>query len=216
MSNNDEMMNEEQLEQSAELPQEENQEKKDWKKTVFKDFRDILVTVCCFMLIYVVFFRSVVVVGSSMKDTLVNGDRLLLISTVLYTEPKQGDVIVASKASFKDGEPIVKRVIAVGGQTVDIDFETGTVYVDGQALEESYISSPTTNDMGTQFPLTVPEGSLFVMGDNRGSSLDSRSPQIGLVSQREIIGKVILLMIPGTGTKDDPVPFDLTRIGVVK
>lgn len=187
--------------------------KQDWKKSLLKDMKDILVILGIFMLVYVLFFRAVVVVGDSMNDTLVDGDRLLLISNLIYAEPKQGDIIVAAKDSFRNGEPIVKRIIATEGQTVDIDFKTGTVYVDGVALTEPYISTPTVENEGASFPLTVPEGCIFVMGDNRMNSLDSRSNQIGLIDEREIIGKVIFLLIPGS---DDDHKFELGRIGLVK
>ena len=186
--------------------------KKDWRKTLVKDLRDILMIIGCFMLVYVLFFRAVVVVGDSMNNTLVDGDRLLLISTSIYRNPQRGDIIVAAKDSFRDGEPIIKRVIATAGQKVDIDFDTGTVYVDGVALIETYISSPTIENNGTRFPLVVPEGCVFVMGDNRNNSLDSRSTEIGLIDQREILGKVIFLLIPGS---DKTHEFDLGRIGVI-
>ncbi len=204
-------------ETAAEEVSDENAEsekkKEDWRKRLFKDMRDILVLLAVFMLVYVLFFRVVVVKGSSMNDTLVDGDRLLLISGLLYNDPNQGDVIVAAKDTFKEGEPIIKRIVATEGQTVDIDFKTGTVYVDGVALVEDYISTPTTDFEGVHFPLTVPDGCVFVMGDNRGDSMDSRSPQIGFIDEREILGKAVFLLIPGTGKGD--YPFDLTRIGVV-
>lgn len=189
-------------------------EKKDkmTKQSLWKDFREIAVILMVFMLVYVLFFRVVVVVGDSMNHTLVDGDRLLLISGLLYRQPEQGDIIVASKDTFKDGEPIIKRVIATEGQTVDIDFTTGEVFVDGIKLEEFYISSPTVSSGGTKFPLTVPEGCVFVMGDNRINSLDSRSTQIGLIDEREILGKAVFLVFPGS---DDDHSFELGRIGAL-
>lgn len=184
------------------------------QQQAWKDVRDILAILVAFMLVYVLFFRVVVVKGDSMNNTLVNGDRLLLISSLFYRQSQQGDVIVACKDSFRDGEPIVKRVIATEGQTVNIDVESGTVYVDGVALEEPYIATPTTNDGDMSFPLTVPENCIFVMGDNRDNSLDSRSSQIGLIREDEILGKVIFLLIPGTD--EGTVAFSLKRIGVVR
>ena len=180
---------------------------------IFKEARDILYILAVFMLVYVFFFRSVVVVGGSMLDTLVEGDRLLLISNTIYRNPKCGDIVVASKDSFRNGECIIKRVIATEGQTVDIDFKTGVVYVDGVALDEPYVYSGTYRQEGMRFPLTVDEGCVFVMGDNRMDSKDSRSPEIGLIDEREILGKVVFLMIPGA---DDGFPFDVSRIGVVE
>lgn len=194
-----------------------NEDKKLTKvQTFFKDAKDIFYILAVFMLVYVLCFRAVVVVGDSMFDTLVQGDRLLLVSNLLYTEPKQGDIIVASKDSFRNGECIIKRVIATEGQVVDIDFTTGTVYVDGEVLEENYLYSGTYYAEGMKFPLTVDEGCIFVMGDNRMDSKDSRSPEIGLIDEREILGKAIFLLLPGTGSSDNPVEFDLGRIGVVK
>jgi signal peptidase I len=158
-------------------------------------------------------FRMVIVDGDSMYDTLVNGDYLLLVNNIFYHDPQPGDIVVASKDSFRNGSPIVKRVIATEGQTVDIDFTTGTVYVDGTALDEPYIYSPTTNPEGMVFPLVVDEGCLFVMGDNRSRSMDSRDPEIGLIDKREILGKAILLMLPGND--DGTVKRDFSRFGVI-
>ena len=166
-----------------------------------------------FMLIYIFCFRTVVVVGGSMYDTLVNGDRLLLVSNLLYRNPERGDIIVASKDSFRSGECIIKRVIATEGQLVDIDFETGTVFVDGVAIDEPYLHTPTVNPEGVIFPVTVPEGCLFVMGDNRKDSQDSRSPSIGFIDEREILGKAIFLMLPGLDEEWNV--RDFNRIGVI-
>ena len=110
--------------------------------------------------------------------------------------------------------PIVKRVIAVEGQTVDIDSDTGIVYVDGKPLDEPYtkvLNSTSVKSSDLQFPLTVSEGCVFVMGDNRIVSCDSRNPQVGLIDKREILGKAIFLFLPGTnkGTEER----DLSRIG---
>ncbi len=187
--------------------------KSTWKQQLFRDMKEIVVLLLVFMLVYVLCFRMVVVKGSSMKDTLLDGDRLLLISNLLYPNSKQGDVIVASKDSFRDGECIIKRVIAVEGQTVDIDFLTGTVYVDGEALEEAYIRTPTTDPQGMDFPLTVSEGCVFVMGDNRKDSMDSRHPNIGLIDEREILGKAVLIVFPGNDKGRQE--LDFSRLGVI-
>lgn len=165
------------------------------------------------LLVFLLGFRVVIVSGPSMKGTLLDGDYLFLVGNVLYNDPQYGDIIVASKASFRDGEPIVKRVIATEGQTVDIDFEQGIVYVDGTALEEPYTLTPTTLQEGISFPITIEENCIFVMGDNRNDSKDSRSFEIGQIDCREILGKAVFVIWPGTdkGT----VSRDFSRIGVL-
>lgn len=192
---------------------EQEAPKLNWRQSLIIDLKDVLCVLAVFMVVYMLFFRVVVVVGPSMNDTLVDGDRLVLLSSLVYTQPKQGDVIVASKESFGGGDCIIKRVIATEGQTVDIDFEHGIVYVDGIALEEEYVSSPTTRPEGTIFPLTVEEGHVFVMGDNRDNSKDSRDPSIGLVDVREILGKAIFILMPGNNR--DTESTDYSRIGVI-
>ena len=178
---------------------------------IFREAKEIISVLLVFMLVYILCFRVVVVVGESMYDTLFHGDRLVLLSNVFYNEPQRGDIIVASKDSFRNGECIVKRVIATEGQKVDIDFSRGIVYVDDVALEEDYIYSPTTLYEGISFPLIVDEGCVFVMGDNRMDSKDSRSPEIGLIDKREILGKAIFLLFPGTHYGEEK--LDLSRIG---
>lgn len=176
--------------------EQEPQEKRTWQQTLVMDLRDLFYVLAIFMIVYMLFFRVVVVIGSSMYQTLHHGDRLLLISSTFYKEPQQGDIIVASKKSFSNGECIVKRVIATEGQVVDIDFQNGIVYVDGVALEEDYIYTKTTLFEGETFPLTVEENHVFVLGDNRDNSKDSRNPQIGQIDHREILGKAIFLLSP--------------------
>ena len=183
------------------------------QNTVLSYLHDLVFLLTGLLFVFVLLFRIVVVSGPSMRTTLLDGDYLLVLSSTLYQNPKQGDVIVASKDSFKDGEPIVKRVIATAGQKVDIDFELGTVYVDGDALDEPYALTPTNMQEGTRFPLVVEEGCLFVMGDNRNESKDSRHPDIGLIDEREVLGKVFLLLIPGMDSATDK--RDFGRIGAV-
>mgnify|MGYP002514866394 FL=1 len=163
---------------------------------------------------FLLLFRVIVVSGDSMYSTLLDGDYLLLLGNVFYHEPEYGDIVVISKESFDHGTPIVKRVIATEGQTVDIDFENAVVYVDGLALEEPYINSPTNFNEGNQFPLTVAENCIFVLGDNRGVSRDSRDPVIGQIDRREVLGKAIFLMIPGSSHGN--LARDTGRIGVIK
>lgn len=195
----------------------EEKQKDPWQKSLLLYLHDLSYLLAIIVIVFLLLFRVVVVSGSSMKNTLFNGDYLLLLGNLFYGEPKAGDVIVASKGSFKDGSPIVKRVIATEGQWVYIDFHEGIVYVGDdphsmQALDEPYALGLTTMDEGTKFPLQVKEGCVFVLGDNRGDSTDSRSPKIGLIDRREIMGKVIFLFFPG---EDYSGNRDFGRIGAV-
>lgn len=203
-----------QEETEQEEPREPEKPKKPgWQRTVLAYLHDLTCLLAGLVLVFLLLFRVVVVSGTSMTNTLYDGDYLLLLSNTLYHNPEYGDIIVASKESFDNGEPIIKRVIATEGQTVDIDFVSGVVYVDGVALEEDYVRTPTNADEGMPFPLTVPEGCLFVMGDNRNGSMDSRDPRIGLIDKREILGKAIFLIVPGTNKGE--VDRDFGRVGVV-
>ncbi len=109
--------------------------------------------------------------------------------------PTPGDVVVIVQPE-SDTPAIIKRIIAVEGQTVDINFSFGTVTVDGQVLEEDYINEPTYMKRDVDFPVTVPQGCVFVMGDNRNRSLDSRDSSIGMVDQRYILGKAVFRLFP--------------------
>ncbi len=173
-------------------------EQRTGKQSLVLYVHDLLYMLAAIMLVFLVFFRVIVVTQNSMYDTLWDGDYLLLVSETFCGAPKQGDIVVISKQSFEDGKPIVKRVIATEGQQVDIDFDAGIVYVDGKPLAEPYLKQLTTNSEGTVLPLTVAEGCIFVMGDNRAVSLDSRSPQIGQIDRREVLGKAVFLLLPGT------------------
>jgi signal peptidase I len=185
-----------------------------WQQSIVLYLHDLVYLILAIVLVFILLFRIIVVSGSSMYDTLIDGDYLLLLSNSFYHEPKYGDVIVASKDGFDDGAPIIKRVIATQGQIVDIDFQQGIVYVDGLPLEEDYIYSPTTLDEGMMFPLLVEDNCIFVMGDNRGRSKDSRHPEIGLIDKREVLGKALFLFMPGVDEGMTKPEFD--RIGVIK
>lgn len=139
------------------------------------------------------FFRFVGVDGESMVPTLDNNDWLIV--SAINRNIEQGDIVISTQPNAFD-EPIVKRVIAKGGQTVDIDFTTGKVYVDGTELDEPYVAAPTYAMEGNTFPMVVPEGKLFLMGDNRNDSTDSRSPMIGCVDERYILGVVKCRLMP--------------------
>ena len=183
------------------------------KNGILLYLHDLVCLLAGIVLVLLLLFRIVIVSGPSMNNTRIDGDYLLLLSNVFYTEPKHGDIIVATKADFKDGEPIIKRVIAKEGQTVDIDFDAGIVYVDGVALDEPYTLTPTNEEEGVSFPLVVEEDCIFVMGDNRNKSKDSRHPEIGLIDKRQILGKAILLVFPGDNGGLIPREFD--RIGAL-
>ncbi len=188
-------------------------------KTVLLYLHDVAYLLSAFLILLLIVFRIVVVAGPSMKDTLLDGDNLLVLSSTFYKEPEYGDIVIISKQSFEDGEPIIKRVIATENQWIDIDFSTGAVYVGEDLqhmhlLQEAYIRTATTLPEGMQFPQHIPEGCVFVMGDNRMNSKDSRSLEIGIIDHREIIGKAFFLVFPGTDQGN--VKRDFGRIGVLK
>ena len=184
-----------------------------WQKSVMLYLHDLVYLLAVVMIVFMLLFRIVIVSGSSLYATLLDGDWLLVTGSVLYQEPKHGDIIVASKDSFNDGEPIIKRVIATEGQTVDIDFEAGIVFVDGVPLEEDYTYTPTNAQEGIVFPITIADGCIFVMGDNRNGSKDSRHPSIGMIDTREVLGRAVFLLFPGTDKQENR-EFD--RIGALK
>ena len=172
-------------------------------------------------LIFTFVVRLVGVSGSSMYSTFVDKDFLLLEGNVLYQTPKQGDVVVLNVPTDAVSGPIVKRVIATEGQTVDIDFDRVQVFVDGEPLDEPYTYEPTYNSFGTMgldYPVTVPEGSVFVMGDNRNNSLDSRAAAIGCVDKSRILGRALFILFPGRWTDNFGNVIggrDFSRIGAV-
>ena len=157
----------------------------------------LIVALVTIILVFTFVGRIIGVDGSSMYPTLHHGD-MLLLQSVGY-EPKQGDVVVLTKA-FRDVDgPIVKRVIAVGGQTVDIDYDAGTVAVDGQVLDEPYILEemlwPSSSHM-QETHFEVPEDSIFVMGDNRNGSTDSRHEWLGAIDEDYILGQAVAVLWP--------------------
>ena len=182
-------------------------------QTLLEYAHDMAYILAGVLLVFTFLMRIVVVSGDSMFDTLVDGDYLLLINSPICGELEQGDIVVASMDRFRSGEAIVKRVIATEGQTVDIDFREGIVYVDSEPLEEPYTFTNTNISEGMTFPLVVEPGCVFLMGDNRNESMDSRDPQIGQVDEREVLGKAVCLLLPGEGTWKHPVERDFTRIG---
>lgn len=203
--------------EKEELHTEETAKNAAASSEIYGILRDFAVILAVVALVFVFAVRLVGVSGSSMYPTLVNKDYMLLLSNFISRDYDQGDIIVTTVPTYGN-EPLVKRVIATEGQTVDIDFMTGQVFVDGKLLEEDYIFEPTWLNYadGMNYPVTVPEGCVFVMGDNRNNSSDSRYAPIGMVDTRRITGKVIALLIPGRQTDEKGNIIgkrDLSRIG---
>ncbi|NCA68472.1 MAG: signal peptidase I [Clostridia bacterium] len=144
------------------------------------------------VLLFLFAFKYVTVDGTSMLDTLEDGQKLIITDLVSYD---QGDIVVICEPGNE--KPLVKRIIAVGGQTVDIDFANWTVSVDGVALDEPYVRyiyGASMKAYGFSGHIIVPEGTVFVMGDNRNGSTDSRV--LGCIDKRNILGKVIYRVFP--------------------
>lgn len=208
-TNSDGFMIDETFAQTEEV--EVIEEKPNSRKEVIEWLDIISTAVIAVVVIFCFIFRVATIDGSSMLNTLYGGDEngknadKVIITNLFYT-PENGDIVVISRnientidTQYHSQGPIIKRVIAVGGQTVDIDFDKGIVYVDGKALEEDYTSSPTKNRADVEFPVYVPEGYIFVLGDNRSDSLDSRYSQIGengLVDTRYVLGHAVFRIFP--------------------
>lgn len=170
---------------------------------IYSLLHDIVYILAIVTILFVFVVRLVGVDGESMLPTLHNNDYVLLESNFLYhpDRVKNGDIVVLSVPYYADQGPIVKRVIATEGQTVDIDFEQGIVYVDGQALADDYTYCPTNANWdppyALEYPATVPEDCIFVLGDNRNGSTDSRFAPVGMIDESCILGKVFLILLPG-------------------
>ena len=185
--------------------QEKFQEKKGSALSGFIDYIELfVVAICVVIVLFSLAFRTCTVDGSSMNNTLVNGETLV-VSDMMYS-PNRGDIIVFHHTdgtlSIQSNKPLVKRVIGVGGDTVRIDYNTWKVTVtdrhgEVRVLDEDYIY---LSDVPSAFygvkEYKVPEDSLFVMGDNRNGSLDSRYPTIGFVDERSVLGKVLIRVTP--------------------
>ena len=199
---------EDEIAQDKAEPQQENK-----KRSGISVFYDYLETFCyalgVMMVLLLFVFRMVSVSGSSMRTTLEDNDKLI-ISNLFYT-PKTGDIVVISPKT-NEQEPIIKRVIATGGQKVFIDYEKWEVYVDGEKLNEPYIEgmreyygdTPMNGSDNPRFnsEFTVTEGCLFVMGDNRNGSADSRSSRYGEIDESRVLGRVIIRLAPHFGFVD--------------
>ncbi len=210
----DEIVESNEAVESDELIEPDKQKMSDTEKSKkrmlsFVEYVEIFAFAMLFVLLIFSFaFRVCVVDGSSMNNTLVDQEKVL--TTNLFYSPEGGDIVVFYENNVHE-KPLVKRVIATEGQTVEIDFNTGKVYVDGKALDEDYVylntgkyeygiiyQNPNFDRETKIFKVTVPDGSVFVMGDNRNSSDDSRNSSIGFVSRQQIMGKVICRISPFT------------------
>ena len=174
----------------------------------------LVIAVVSVVLLFTFGVRLISVSGPSMQDTLYTGDQLLVLSS-LFCNFKAGDVVVINdyNAEPQLNETLVKRIVAVGGQTIDIDFYAGTVSVDGEVLDEPYIKEPTFTAEGLEFPLTLKEDEVFVMGDNRNHSSDSRDSRLGPVKTGYLQGKALFLLTPGE--TPDTEKRDWGRVGPI-
>ena len=146
------------------------------------------------VLMFVFLFRVIDVKGTSMVPTLHNQDKMLVSG--LFYKPKKGDIVVFKKDEYDPNKALVKRVIATEGDVVNIDFDNGIVYINEEPIEDNYINDLTKTKLDFIGPQTVPEGCVFVMGDNRNMSTDSRKKEIGMVDSRLLIGRVYCVLFP--------------------
>lgn len=149
--------------------------------------RDCAIICVVIYLLLGVIFNVYFVSGQSMMPTLHDGE--IVIGNHIAPDLQHGKIIVCKPSGYD--RVIIKRIIGMPGDTVDIDFTTGIVYLNGEPLDEPYVEAPTYSDLGMKFPLTVEEGTYFVLGDNRNNSRDSRWPTIGLIQQDEILGSYL-------------------------
>ncbi len=170
-------------------------ETKNIKVELFEWLETIALSLVGVVLIFTFLFRIVGIEGDSMLDTLQNGDHLIVFG--FFYQPEVGDIVVISNPN-KANQPLVRRIIAMGGQTVDISAQSGEVSVDGEIIDEPYIKDLATllPISSVTFPYTVPEGTVFVMGDNRINAVDSRNRSLGAIDRRYILGKAIFRLYP--------------------
>jgi signal peptidase I len=156
-------------------------------------FMAIVIILLCFTFI----FRIANVDGRSMMPTLYDGDWLVVSGQQSY---ERGDIIIITQPNDMH-EPLVKRVIALGGEKININFATGEVFINDELISEPYIKEATNRSFDVAFPYVVPEGCVFAMGDNRNDSLDSRSSRVGCIDERYILGKAVFRILPITDFK---------------
>lgn len=179
-------------------PEEASRPYEEW----FYWLQTLISAIVCIVLVFTFLGRITRVVGSSMDPTLAEGELLFVWS--LGYEPRQGDIVIANKTTPETqealhGEAIVKRVIATEGQTVELDYDNNLVYVDGQPLEEDYTLEEMHwlgNPYMQETYFEVPEGSVFLMGDNRNGSTDSRDERLGMVDTDYLLGKAVFVLFP--------------------
>lgn len=175
--------------------------------------QSLIIAVVTVVVLFTFGVRMIGVSGPSMQNTLYTGDQLLILNA-MFCDFKAGDVVVINDYNAELDETLVKRIVAVGGQTVDINFAKGIVYVDGALLDEPYIKEPTYTDEGLAFPLTLAADEVFVMGDNRNHSTDSRDTRLGPVKAGYLQGKALLLVVPGKTPDTDK--RDWSRLGLLR
>ena len=164
------------------------------RKETYDWIQSIITALILCVVAFLFVFRVIDVKGNSMIPTLSEGDKMLVSG--LFYQPKQGDVVIFRAERYDPDKALVKRVIATEGQVVNIDFDNGVVYVNDQPIEEEYIADLTHIKEDFMGPWTVPEGCVFVMGDNRNQSTDSRDKRIGNVDRREIVGRAYFVIYP--------------------
>ena len=220
MKINYEVVDAPEMEQETETPAVEERSpeiklvKNEFAATVFDWLGSLFMALVVVLLVMTFGFRIIDVDGKSMEPTLIDSDKVLI--TDLFYTPHNGDIVIISHGE-EYPKPLVKRVIATAGQELKLDCDNNAVYVDGQKLDEPYIQGTTVRGDVAEAEINgvVPEGKVFVMGDNRSISLDSRYKQIGFIDESYIIGKAQLDVIPHAyGTGGVP-KLDLSKIRYV-
>ena len=169
-------------------------EKANGKKEAYEWIQSMMTALILCVVVFLFLVRVIDVSGDSMNPNLYDGDKMLVSG--LFYRPKAGDVVIFKKDEYDPDKALVKRIIATEGQVVNIDFDHGVVYVDGEPLDEPYVNDLTYNKEDFIGPQTVPKGCVFVMGDNRNASTDSRDKRISMVNERLIVGRAFLVIYP--------------------